>query len=447
MPDGKALPGEIVGFPDRKGTRAMKILHLLSNDITGGAARASYRLHQALLDAGHDSRMVVRHKASRDERVLEAGLSRYRIAGGRILWRMGWFRKLMLPRPTYVFNLDVHAPVKVSTCSPGSADAVCFHWITGFLGPEDIRRIVDGFRGPLLWVLMDLEPITGGCHYLFGCDRYRTVCGFCPQLGSRRLRDRSNRLWRLKKECLGDLPIVFVAPTRWVADRIRESSLFGGHRVVRIPLAVDTGIFRPDGRDAVRARAGIPAGKKVVFFGSTRLDDARKGMPHLAEALRDLSGRMASGEVDDLRPEDLLLLVAGERDEGLFSSIPFEIRHLGFLQGDEALADAYRTADLFVCPSIEDAGPMMVPEAMLCGTPVAAFDTGGAPDLVVHGENGYLARRFDSADLGEGIRYCLTRLDPDAGRASAHEAAFGLHAPEAVAGKYRELLREMGVAD
>ncbi len=42
----------------------MKILHLSHSDIAGGAARASYRLHEALLKSNIDSNMMVRNKYS-----------------------------------------------------------------------------------------------------------------------------------------------------------------------------------------------------------------------------------------------------------------------------------------------------------------------------------------------------------------------------------------------
>ncbi|MGN4932968.1 hypothetical protein ACTFBW_02995 [Aeromonas rivipollensis] len=47
----------------------MKILHLCYSDLEGGAARAAYRLHQALRSQGLDSHMLVINKSSDDPHV------------------------------------------------------------------------------------------------------------------------------------------------------------------------------------------------------------------------------------------------------------------------------------------------------------------------------------------------------------------------------------------
>lgn len=48
----------------------MKILIVNTSDIQGGAARAAYRLHKALLAEGVDSQMLVQSKSSDDFTVL-----------------------------------------------------------------------------------------------------------------------------------------------------------------------------------------------------------------------------------------------------------------------------------------------------------------------------------------------------------------------------------------
>jgi len=50
----------------------MKILIVNTSDIDGGAARAAYRLHKALLGSGVDSQMLVQGKSSDDYTVMGA---------------------------------------------------------------------------------------------------------------------------------------------------------------------------------------------------------------------------------------------------------------------------------------------------------------------------------------------------------------------------------------
>ena len=48
----------------------MKVLHLNTSDISGGAARAAYRLHKGLVNMGINSQMLVQNKTSDDRTVI-----------------------------------------------------------------------------------------------------------------------------------------------------------------------------------------------------------------------------------------------------------------------------------------------------------------------------------------------------------------------------------------
>jgi len=97
-------------------------------------------------------------------------------------------------------------------------------------------------------------------------------------------------------------------------------------------------------------------------------------------------------------------LVAGTTDLG-----PLEINHryIGYLSENE-LIKAYQLAHIFICPSLEDSGPLMINQAIMCGTPVVAFNIGSATDLVITGETGYLAKIKDPTDMANGIDYVLS---------------------------------------
>ncbi len=67
---------------------------------------------------------------------------------------------------------------------------------------------------------------------------------------------------------------------------------------------------------------------------------------------------------------------------------------VGYLQGLE-LAAAYASADAFIFPSRTETLGLVLLEAMAAGCPVVAARSGGIPDIVTHGVNGYL---FDPND-------------------------------------------------
>lgn len=67
---------------------------------------------------------------------------------------------------------------------------------------------------------------------------------------------------------------------------------------------------------------------------------------------------------------------------------------VGYLQGVD-LASAYASADAFVFPSRTETLGLVLLEAMAAGCPVVAARSGGIPDIVTDGVNGYL---FDPAD-------------------------------------------------
>ena len=420
----------------------MRILHFSTNDSFGGAAKAGYALHTALRDSGHSSHMIVRYKNSDDEDVFQVSTRPF-LSGYRRLRRR-------LPSPGFRpnrdgFNLDVEPEIQTAEFfkfPKGSVDVICLHWITNLLTTRKIRQLYDHYGCPIVWLMVDQEPVTGGCHYSLGCDGYKRQCGKCPQLKSRREHDRSRTVWNRKQRHLSGLPLVFIACTSWVKDRINESSLFRNHRVVSIPLAIDTNIFRPFDKRVARDLLHLPLDKKIVFFGATYLEEERKGMAYLVEALRELAGRI---EKDDyhLSKDNIFLAVAGAHSKTLLKSLPFPGCAFGHVQDSVTLALAYQAADVFVCPSIEDAGPMMIAEAMLCGTPVVAFDTGGAPDLVETERNGYLARMRDSKDLSRGI-YCVLTADNQRELSKeAHDTSIRFHSARAVAEQHLKLYESL----
>jgi glycosyltransferase involved in cell wall biosynthesis len=426
---------------------AMNVLHYSDTDLYDGAGKAAHRLHQALRNVGVSSKMVVLHKATDDtDSDVQAvwPLPRWQGRVLKIKRRIPLFEDSLSNWP-YPFDYDVKPDISdaaILSQDPRDVDVLCLHDVRRLLDIRGIVRIYDYYRRPIVWFLMDEKPYTGGCQYAWECTGYTRRCGCCPILPSKREDDRSRTVWLRKYNQLRGIPITFVASTSWLADRIRQSSLFREHRIVRMSLPLDSTVFRPFDQRAARDLLHVPQDKKVIFAGSNYVNETRKGMAYLVEALQRLVSHLGDDD-SPLHREDMLLLLAGHRTKSLAESLPFQSVHLGYLKDDITLALAYQAADLFACPSIQDAGPMMINEAMLCGTPVVAFNSGGAPDWIRTMETGYVADYKDSGDLARGMQRLLSSPGISAMRVAVHDAAIRRHSPSTVAAQCIDLFQSL----
>lgn len=399
----------------------MKILIANTTQSRGGAARAMQRIAGALRDAGAQVQLAVME--AQDDGPLRAPGWTHRVpAIGKVSDRLPL---LAYRGGSKLFRSLNFSPGWRRADSAGflndiEADVINLHWVNyGFLSPEGIASL----RAPVVWTMHDMWPFTGGCHYAGDCTRYRSGCGNCPVLESRGADDLSSRLWRRKQAAWQDKTYAIVSPSTWLADCARaEGSLFARYPVSVIANPIDIERFSPGDRAAARRKFGLPSDSPLVVFGAERaIDNPLKGFSHLRTALKLLENGPAA------RRPHLAVFGSGEEARARVG-LDLPVHLLGQLGSEADIVDAYRAADVFVLPSSQDNLPNTIAEALSCGTPVCAFRIGGIPEMVRHGENGFLAAPFDDAELARSIARCLeaTRAGPafrDAARSSA-EALF-----------------------
>lgn len=375
----------------------MKTLQLCSSDISGGAARAAYRLHIGLRKIGIDSYMLVQDKRSDDPYVIGPKTN---IQRGKAMVRKGlaplplsmYANRKKVPWSYSWIPSNVHK--KIEEINP---DIVNLHWINnGFMNINNLPKI----DKPIVWTLHDMWPFTGGCHYAGDCTDYKDGCGNCPQLGSKRERDLSYKGFKKKQKIYSKTDLNIVVLCKWMEECVKESILLSDSNITRIPNGLDTDMFRPIEKDIAREILGLPKDRKIVLFGAMNsTSDKRKGFEYLKEALDILSKK----------EKDLLLVVFGSSYDKDIEKLPFETKFLGRLNDDQTLALAYSSASVFVAPSKEDNLPNTILESFACSTPCVSFDIGGFPDMIEHKVNGYLAKHFNTKDLAKGIQYCLNK--------------------------------------
>ncbi len=269
---------------------------------------------------------------------------------------------------------------------------------------KNLYEIQQKTGAKILLYPMDMAPFTGGCHFAWDCSGYTNMCGNCPAYFSENEIDQSRINWLYKQKYITKIDLEVIAGSKWLEEQIQLSSLFKSKPIHKILLSVDTQQFKPFDKIESRNIFGLPLSKKIVFFGAKLLIYKRKGFEYLLKALEVLKRELSEGEAEDIH-----LMVAGKTDLGI--KFPFDFTSLGYLTHNE-LARAFSAADVFVNPSIEDSGPMMINQSILCGTPVVSFNMGVASDLVINGKTGYNVPVQDFIEMSRGIKSILT-MDHD----------------------------------
>lgn len=301
-----------------------------------------------------------------------------------------------------------------------NSDIVHLHWIAGYLSPSTIEQI----ESPIVWTLHDMWPLTGGCHYAKNCDRYSQSCGHCPALDSTTQNDISSKQFRAYRDALSGKDIYYIAPSEWMAKKAEESSIVDDP-IKTIPNCLDTEHFAPINQAEARNELSIPAEANVILTGGMNLEDHTKGGDLLVKAFHYLK--------DEINADETIVVTFGGDS---LEDIPFETRSLGWVDYDR-LPFVYSSADVMAVPSRYESFGQIATEASACGTPVVAFDTSGLSEIVIDGETGLLAKKFNSKAYSDNILELLSnsKMTKDLGE-SARKRAIASWSPRSVVEEY-----------
>ena len=137
-------------------------------------------------------------------------------------------------------------------------------------------------------------------------------------------------------------------------------------------------------------------------------EDRNKGTRYLIEALHLLE--------DDRRDYRLALV---DHDRSRLKLAPRLVRRYGLSSrvhftgrlSTEQLVRLYNRATLLVAPSLYEGFGLPAAEAMACGTPVIATTGGAFPEVIEHGETGWLVPAGDSRALADAVRLLMDDAD------------------------------------
>jgi glycosyltransferase involved in cell wall biosynthesis len=375
----------------------MRVVHISTYSSVGGAAKAAYRIHSKLLEKGIESDMLVL-KGSSDPSFRITVLREsffYRLKDYFFLRLDNFLFRRHLRKNSLPFSFNYLPRISIRSNSLlKKADIVCLYWVgANFLTPKQIANI----NKPLVWRFSDKWAFTGNCHLSGDCRQYEKHCGNCPQLTISKEKDFTWYAWKGKFSAWKKKKMTIVAPSSWMESATKNSPIFQDKKIVRIPTGIDHSVFSPVNKLEAKKFWNLPNDKTIILFGANNpFQTLYKGGEFFMELLNKLPR------------ENYFFLVFGSEKNNATEVLPDNIKFLGELESEKELALAYSSADIFICPSIEDNLPNTVLESMACGTPCIAFrDSGGVTDAIDHKRNGYLAEFKNVNDLIDGINWII----------------------------------------
>lgn len=378
-------------------TKPINILQVSIYDRYGGAEKIAWDLFDSYQNLGHHSWLVVGNKTTNNNKVLEIpriidqNIWRYpfhflhkkltpwegKVKGvGRV---RPWLKILSGGRPAIqralgYENFDFPGSWKLLELPEQFPDIVHAHNLHG--NYFDLRMLPWlSHTVPTVLTLHDAWLFSGHCSHSFGCERWETGCGHCPDLSIYPAiqRDATAYNWRRKRKLFSNSNLYIATPSHWLMKRVERSILAPSIREARIiPNGVNLSIFHPADKWVARSTLGMSTRSKILLFAANGILRSRaKDYKTLRTAVAIVSEHL----------QDVQFIALGENAQA--EKIGKANIHFIPYQTDPAkIAQYYQAADLYLHAANEEVWGLTITEALASGTPVVATAVGGIVDQI-----------------------------------------------------------------
>lgn len=399
------------------GNLKKKILLLSTGDVNG-AYEAIYKLSYFFQDQGHTVSMLVKHKTKRENFIVQYTKKQERKTIISVAVPLFIKIKNKLVHKLWGKPKQAHFDTKYSFFSKNETtenisaenvisqigfvpDFIITGMTDGFINSTDLLNLYKITQAKIYNITVDMNHFTGGCHYAWDCNGYIKGCDEkCPAIIGDNNRDLAKLNFEAKLKNAREGQFQIIAGSGWTVKQAKESKIYKEQKVFyNVNSLIDTNLFNAKNKDIAKRIFDFEDSKFYILAGSQNANDPRKGFSYFIEALKTLETELTIEQ-----KKKIVLLVVSRDIPREFEDLNFEKQKLDYITDYRLLIVLYQAIDLFVNASIEDAGPMMVSEALACGTPVVGFDMGVVNNMVINDFNGYKAVLKDSSDLALGIK-------------------------------------------
>ena len=309
----------------------------------------------------------------------------------------------------YGFNSNKATKKLINYLEEYNPDVVHIHNIHGHdVNLETLVNYLNKKNKKVIWTMHDCWLYTGYCpYYTYArCDKWKEECKEC-KLRKRYswFRDLSTRNYYRKKKILENKSnITFVTPSKWLASEAKKSFL-KDNKIEVIPNGIDLNLFKPVETD-LKKKLNLE-NKKIILCIAMNVSE-RKGFNDILEVSKILN-------------DDYKIVMIGLPKE-VIQTLPNNIVGFERTESKEQLVEFYSMADCFLNPTHEDNYPTVNIEAIACGTPVVAYNVGGASE-VINTSTGLSVKENDIEGLKDSINIICNKDYKDACRKYALENA------------------------
>lgn len=276
-------------------------------------------------------------------------------------------------------------------------DVIHLHNIHGYyINVEVLFDYLKTCGKRIIWTLHDCWAFTGhsGTCDIVKCEKWLSGCGKCPLSKGypKSYVDKSQRNYERKKALFSSVEnLTIITPSKWLAGLVKRSFL-KNKKIVVIPNGIDIEQFKPLPNDF---RKTYEIENKIMLLGCASAWGKEKGLDDF---------KMLAEKLD----ERFKIVLVGLTKEQI-RAMPTSIICIERTQSVKELNQIYSSADLFVNLTYADVYSMTNREALLSGTPILTYDTGGCLECL--NENNGIA--FKTGDIESVAAFLLNDFKLD----------------------------------
>lgn len=348
-----------------------------SNNSIGGASRIAMDIHHCLSKRGHNS-FVFSGKLQGDE-------TNSRMAE---INRPFWTKAL-----SYSMANDIdffQTDYLLGTPQFKAADIVHCHNLHGwYFNLATLKKM--SIIKPVLWTLHDMWAITPHAAHTSSTELRNGIY----QISDKNLYPTIlwNNDWYLsfrKSMLYKNMPVSLASPSKWLVEKLEKSCL-SDKRAYHIPNGIDFDQFRMGSRSELRKKHEFSEDPLILFVGVDAESNTYKGFDDFLW--------LASAQ----NTQNYQFVCMGSRVGGIRGGV----RHLEASSNKSYIAEILSCADVLVVTSLYENFPLIILEAMACGTSVLTYDVGGCSEAIQGAPNCTAVKFGDKSTLTQSLNKIL----------------------------------------